>query len=161
MKKIILFSIVLISNLTFSQNDSNSLALDIYNRRFELSKPLVLPDYPVFKDLQLNTIWECLNTLEIMYNVKEKIDFTDIRNQIFDRLKEMATILANEGTYFYLSNGFECYNWTLEKNKNYLETRELYKCIGDCSTSIGFREGIDILNKTTKSIQESKKKIKN
>jgi hypothetical protein len=162
MKQIILVFIILISNWTFSQNDSISLALEVYNRRFELSEP-VLPDYPMFKGLELNAIWECLVTLEIMYHVKEDIDFTAVRTQIFDRLKQMATILANEGTFFYLSSGYDCYNSSTEKNKNYLITKELYQCVGDCRTSLGYSEGKDIVNKTTREIQnniEIKKKIK-
>ncbi|UOX33731.1 hypothetical protein LXD69_17065 [Flavobacterium sediminilitoris] len=126
--------------------------MEIYNRRFELSEP-VLPDYPIFKGLELNAIWECLITLEITHHVKENIDFTAVRTQIFDRLKQMATILGNEGTFFYLENGYDSYNCIQEKNKDYLKTKELYQYIGECSLPTGYREGMEVFNKATREIQ--------
>ena len=152
MKQIILFFTILISNWTLSQNDSIPLALEVYNRRFDLSEP-VLPNYLTFKGLQLNAIWECLITLEMMHHAKEDIDFTAVRHQIFDRLKQMATILGNEGTLFYLENGYDSYNWIQEKNKDYLKTKELYQYIGECSLPTGYREGKEVFNKSTREIQ--------
>ena len=152
MKQIILVFTFLISNWALSKNDSIPLSLEVYNRRFDLSEP-VLPNYLTFKDLKLNAIWECLITLEMMHHTKEDIDFTAVRNQIFDRLRQMATILGNEGTFFYLENGYDSYNSTQEKNKDYFKKKELYQCIGECTIPTGYSEGKEVFNKATREIQ--------
>lgn len=153
MKQIILVFTFLISNWALSQNDSISKLDQIYNRRFELSKPAVLPDYPMFKGLQLNAIWECLITLDIFYRIKEEIDFNNERKQIHERLREISAILAQEGIYLYLTSGLDCYYNSKEKNKNFNNTKELYLCVGDCVTSAGYSDGEEVFNKATKEIQ--------
>jgi hypothetical protein len=157
MKQIILFCIIFISNLGFSQNDSIPSVNDIYNRRFDLSEPLVLPDYPIFKGLELNAIWECLITLDIFQKIKEDIDFTNERNQIYKRLREMSTILKKEGIYLYLTNGLDCSDVSRERNQKFNETKELYLCIGDCTTVVGYAEGMEVFNKATRENQIIKK----
>ena len=153
MKQFLLFFLILLSNIVFCQKDSLSFEMEIYNRRFELSEP-VLPDYPIFKGLELNAIWECLITLEITHHVKEDIDFTEVRNQIFDRLKQMSSILAHEGIFLYLTSGLDCSYHATENNEKFKETKELNICVGDCVTSTGYSEGKEVFNKMTKSIQD-------
>ena len=157
MKQFLFFILFLISNVTFSQIDTLSFEMEIYNRRFDLPKP-ILPDYRMFEEVQLNTIWECLIMLEIMHHIKEDIDFTNVRSQVFDRLNQMSSILAHEGIFLYLTSGLDCSYHATENNKKFKETKELHICVGDCVTSAGYSEGKEVFNKMTKSIQD---KLKN
>lgn len=157
MKQSLFFILFLISNVTFSQKDSLSFEMEIYNRRFDLPKP-TLPNYRMFEGVELNAIWECLIMLEIMHNIKEDIDFTDVRNQVFDRLKQMSSILAHEGIFLYLTSGLDCSYHAAENNKNFKETKELQICVGDCITPSGYSEGKEVFNKMTKSIQNTVQK---
>ncbi|WP_130735887.1 hypothetical protein [Flavobacterium sp. J27] len=157
MKLFLLFILFLISNITFSQKDSLSFEMEVYNRHFDLPKP-ILPEYRIFEGVQLNVIWECLITLEIMHHIKEDIDFTDVRNQVFDRLKQMSSILAHEGIFLYLTSGLDCSYHAAENNRNFKETKELQICVGDCITPSGYSEGKEIFNKMTKNIQNTLQK---
>jgi hypothetical protein len=153
MKQIILVFIILISNWTFSQNDSISLANQIYAREFELSKPLDLPNYDSFKDLKINSIFSSLMFIEYVNRFKNNNEFANLKLKVFDRLKEMSLLLSEEGIFVHLTNGSDCSYNSEERNEKFNETKELYVCVGDCIITSGEREGMEVFNKATREIQ--------
>lgn len=160
MKYKILIFVLFLSNLIFSQNDSIPSENGIYAREFALLKPLELPDFPCFKNFHLNTIGNCLVVLDMFYNIKEDIDFTNERKQILYRLSEMSTILANEEMFVYLTSGMDCFYDSKKKNEKFRQTKRFYICIADCIITKGENEGKEVFNKTTLINENNFKKIK-
>ena len=148
------------SNWIFCQNDLIPSENEIYAREFTSLQPLQLPDYPCFKNFNLNTIGNCLIVLDMFHNIKEDIDFTNERKQILYRLSEMSTILANEGVFVYLTNGMDCFYDSKKKNEEFNQTKRFYICIADCTITKGESEGKEAFNKTTLTNENNLKKIK-
>jgi hypothetical protein len=160
MKYKTLVFVLFLSNLIFSQNDSIPSENEIYAREFTSLKPLDLPDYPIFKGLEWNTIGNCLAILDLFNNIKEDIDFTNERKQILYRLSEMSTILANEEMFVYLTNGMDCFYDSKKKNEEFNQTKRFYICIADCIITKGESEAKEAFNKTTLTNENNFKKIK-